>query len=66
MIALSKIDRGFDTDIEDVVFLIRQELITMRELENIVREALPRAGEFDFNAVEMQNHLKAVREALER
>jgi hypothetical protein len=32
-IALSKLDRGFDTDIEDVLFLLHQKLITFEQLE---------------------------------
>ncbi len=63
-IALSKIDRGFDTDIDDVVFLVQSELITLEELERFTRESLPRAREFDFTPAEMLAHLQVVRERL--
>lgn len=40
-IALSKLDRSFDTDFEDIVFLIQQNLISLNELERITHNALP-------------------------
>jgi hypothetical protein len=63
-IALSKIDRGFDTDIEDVVFLIRRNLITFEQLETIVLAALERANEFDLNPATARAHLQVVRNQL--
>lgn len=64
LIALSKIDRGFDTDIEDVIFLIRREFVQIEKLESLVRSALQRAGEFSLSPSEMRNHLQAVRDQL--
>lgn len=63
-IALSKIDRGFDTDIEDVIFLIRREFVQLEKLESLVRIAIKRAGEFSLSPSEMRNHLQAVRDQL--
>jgi hypothetical protein len=63
-IALSKIDRGFDTDIEDVVFLIRHNLITFEQLETVVIAALERANEFDLNPTAARTHLQVVRSQL--
>ena len=63
-IALSKLDRGFDTDIEDIIFLIQRGLITLPLLEKVMQDALPRASEFDMDANNIQRHLEAVREAL--
>jgi len=63
-IALSKIDRGFDTDIDDVVFLVQRELIILEELERLTRDVLPRAREFDVTPAEMLAHLQTVRERL--
>jgi hypothetical protein len=48
-IALSKVDRGFETDLEDIVFLIRHNQINMEELEQIIKNSLSRAGKFDFH-----------------
>jgi hypothetical protein len=47
-IAISKIDRGFDTDMEDVVFLIQQNHIDAKKLEAILENAVSRAGKYDF------------------
>lgn len=63
-IALSKLDRGFDTDIEDIVFLIRRNLITMEQLERVALTALARASEFDMNSADVKAHLQTVRELL--
>ncbi|MBU4225349.1 MAG: hypothetical protein KKC71_05965 [Chloroflexi bacterium] len=63
-IALSKIDRGFDTDIDDVVFLLQRGLIDLEELERIARNSLTRAREFDMLPAEMLAYLQAVRARL--
>lgn len=62
--ALSKIDRGFDTDIEDVVFLIRRGFIRPDELRSLVAKALERAGKFNLSKAELQDHLRAVEQQL--
>jgi hypothetical protein len=64
-IALSKLDRGFDTDIEDVVFLIRRSLVTFERLERAVFIALERAGEYDMSSSAVRAHLLVVRNLLE-
>lgn len=48
-IALSKLDRGFDTDFEDIIFLIQRNFVTVDELERIVQKALPQARKYDFH-----------------
>ncbi len=63
-IALSKLDRGFETDIEDVLFLIRRNLVEITQLELVVTTALERAGEFDMVPTEVRNHLSVVRSQL--
>ncbi len=65
-IALSKIDRGFDTDIDDVVFLLQRGLINMEELERITQISIKRAHAFDMDPAEMSAHLQAVRERMKR
>lgn len=32
--ALGKLDRGFPTDLADIVFLVRRDLVNLTELEN--------------------------------
>lgn len=63
-IALSKLDRGFDTDLDDIVFLIQRDLIELQELERITQNSLSRARQFDINPTEMLAHLQTVRERL--
>lgn len=62
--ALSKIDRGFDTDIEDVVFLIRQGFVQFDQLRGLIGEALTQAGEFGLSKAEIWDHLRAVQQQL--
>jgi hypothetical protein len=46
-IALSKVDRGADTDYDDLLFLIKNGHVAMEKLEAVLQEALPYAREFD-------------------
>lgn len=62
--ALSKIDRGFDSDLADVVFLLRDGLIELQRLEIVIADALKRAKEFSLNPTTMQEHLQDVRRQL--
>jgi hypothetical protein len=48
-IALSKVDRGFETDLEDLIFLIRHNQINVEELDQIINKSLFHAGKFDFH-----------------
>lgn len=59
-IALSKLDRGFDTDFEDIIFLIQQDLISLDELERLMRDALPHARKYDFHP-DILDHLKELK-----
>jgi len=59
-IALSKLDRGFDTDFDDIIFLIQQNLISLNELERIMRDALPHARKYDFHP-DILDHLKELK-----
>ena len=63
-IALSKLDRGFDTDLEDVLFLLRQGLVQVGQLERVVETAITRAQEFDLAPPAISAHLQAVRDQL--
>lgn len=62
-IALSKLDRGFDTDFEDIVFLIQQNLVVLDELERIMRDSLPLAHQYDFHP-DIFDHLKELKSRL--
>jgi hypothetical protein len=63
-IALSKLDRGFDTDIDDILFLIRRNLITIDQLEETMNKALQRASEFGLDSQSVRTHLQAIRNSL--
>lgn len=64
-IALSKLDRGFDSDLDDILFLIRRNHITFPQLELIVVDALKRAHEFDLISTAVRAHLQTVRTMLD-
>jgi len=61
-IALRKLDRGFDADLEDVLFLLHQGLIELGQLARVVDTAITRAQEFDLDPNAIQEHLQAVRD----
>lgn len=60
-IALSKLDRGFDTDIEDILFLLHQKLITLEQLELVTATALEKAKEFAMVSANVRAHLEELR-----
>jgi len=60
-IALSKLDRGFETDFEDIIFLIRRNYITLNELERITQDALPHARKYDFHP-DFLDHLQELKD----
>ena len=53
-IALSKITRGFESDLEDVLFLLRTGTIAFQELEMHFRAILPRVAKVDIDPKEFQ------------
>jgi hypothetical protein len=62
-IALSKVDRGFKADLDDIVFLVQHNHITLKELERILNEALPQAGKYDFHP-EILEHFQELKNRL--
>lgn len=64
VIALSKLDRAFDTDFDDLIFLIRRNLVELDQLEQITRNALSRAREFDMNPDDLLAHLQELKHRL--
>ncbi|MBK8050032.1 MAG: hypothetical protein IPK16_24775 [Anaerolineales bacterium] len=63
-IALGKLDRGFDTDIDDIVFLVHQKLVTMPELGEVVAAAIQRSYGYDLSPSTIQTTLRLVNERL--
>ncbi len=60
-IALSKIARGFESDLEDVEFLLRQGLIEWKMLEKHFESILPRVKSADIDAKEFQTYFETLR-----
>lgn len=59
-IAISKLDRGFDSDIEDIVFLIQNGFVEYEHLKSMMETALQQSRKFDLNPASMSKSLKAV------
>jgi hypothetical protein len=63
-IALSKIARGFESDLEDVQFLLNQNLINLRELEGYFQTVLPDARHLDIDPQEFQAYFDELKRHL--
>jgi len=63
-IAISKLDRGFDTDFDDLVFLVQQNLVDVNLLEQMTEIALSRAREFDMNPADVLAHFREFKKRL--
>ncbi|MBM3127994.1 MAG: hypothetical protein FJ009_05080 [Chloroflexi bacterium] len=59
-IALSKIERGFESDLEDVVFLLQHKRIELQRLIQLAQAMLTRAPEFALDAQQIHAHLNAL------
>jgi hypothetical protein len=57
-IAFSKIARGFDTDMDDVKFLIKSNPIDLAELQGHFKSILPRAAQADIIPGEFQPYFQ--------
>jgi hypothetical protein len=62
-IALSKVDRGLATDIDDLVFLIQHRHIELKELERIIKQSVSKAHKFDLHP-EILAHLQDLKSRL--
>ncbi|MBI5352427.1 MAG: nucleotidyl transferase AbiEii/AbiGii toxin family protein [Chloroflexi bacterium] len=62
-IALSKLDRGLFTDFDDIIFLIKNDYITLKELEQITNSAISKAGKFDLHP-DILAHLQELKSRL--
>jgi hypothetical protein len=60
-IALSKIARGFEADLEDVLFMLGEGLIEFDELERLFEQILPRSADADIIPQEFQEYLEELR-----
>ena len=60
--ALSKLDRGFDSDIADIVFLVERGLVLPDRLAELITAAVPEARAYDLDPVAMRQHMAVVRQ----
>ena len=60
-IALSKLARGFESDVQDVLFLLQIGIIEIDVLTKFVEDSLPVAWDYDIDPFELRNHLEVVR-----
>ena len=65
-IALSKIARGFEADLEDVLFLLHEGLIDFGELERYFNEILPEAPKADIIPSEFRDYFEELRRRLQQ
>jgi len=63
-IALSKIARGFEADLEDVMFLLHEGLIEFGELERHFNTILPDAPKADIIPREFRDYFEEIRRRL--
>jgi hypothetical protein len=60
-IALSKIARGFESELEDVVFMLEEQLIEFRQLEQHFNAVLPDAAKADIIPSEFRAYFEELR-----
>jgi len=63
-IALSKLDRGFDTDLDDIIFLIQHGFVDFDELTLNTHHALEESRKYDLNSAEVLAHLQELKNRL--
>ncbi len=64
-IALSKIARGFEADLEDVMFMLQQGLIVFEELARHFQTILPHASEADIIPSEFKDYFEEIHRRFE-
>jgi hypothetical protein len=60
-IALSKIARGFETDFEDIMFMLQNRLIDLSTLTQLAQVIEPNLAQSDVNPVEFRIYLEEIR-----
>ena len=63
-IALSKIARGFESDLEDVEFMLKENLISWEELEADYQSILPEAHNADINPKEFKIYFATLKQRI--
>jgi hypothetical protein len=65
-IALSKLARGFEADLDDVLFMLREKLIDLAELEKWFNVVLPQAVQAEIAPQEFHAYFDEVRRRWEQ
>ena len=60
-IALSKIARGFESDFDDVLFMLRADLIEFAQLERYFDLVVPKAAKYDIDHREFRMYFEEIR-----
>lgn len=60
-IALGKLGRAFEEDIEDIQFMVDKEMITLKQLEDVVEQTKPVAWDFDIDPEQLANSLELLK-----
>ncbi len=63
-IVISKLDRGFETDIEDIIFLVRRKLISLEQLTKTLNDAVEQAHKFDLDIEGMKIRLRFIQQSI--
>ena len=53
-IAVSKLSRGLKSDLQDVIFLLREKMINLNELAKHIKAAFPEAWKFDIDPADLR------------
>lgn len=61
-IALSKVARGFETDYDDILFLLHRKLVSLESIEQDVESILLQAHTFDIIPSEIHQHLQDIKQ----
>jgi len=59
-IALSKIARGFESDLDDVMFMLQARLVQFSELQRYFQIILPQAAKFDIDPREFRQYFEEI------
>lgn len=60
-IALSNLARGFDTDIQDVLFLLQHDIIEIGTLAKFVEDTIPVAWDYDIDPNDLRTYFDVVK-----
>ena len=60
-IAVSKLARGLETDLQDVLFLLQRSIINLDRLSEYVDAAIPVAWEYDVDPADLRQYMNEVR-----